>query len=288
MQKTLAIRFNAERRRIHATGMRCPTKFSAKALLIDIDGVLYTADTPVPGAVEAVAVLQERDIPHRYISNSTRRSRTMVAERLRLMGFPIREDEILTPAVAAARYLVTQKKMRGIFVTTNEVIQDFTAAGVIPAADRIDAVIVGDAGSSLSYTLLNAAFRAIMEGAEILALEKDRYWMDTKGLSLAAGPFVAALEYATGKEALVIGKPSPVFFQLALSDMGIRAGETVMIGDDIKTDIQGAMQCGMSGILVRTGKFREDALGQSGVHPTCILDAFPAVLDLFADRPPRS
>ena len=263
--------------------MRCPTKFSAKALLIDIDGVLYTADTPVPGAVEAVAVLQERDIPHRYISNSTRRSRTMVAERLRLMGFPIREDEILTPAVAAARYLADQKKMRAIFVTTNDVIPDFASAGIIPVSDHVDAVIVGDADGSLTYDLLNTAFRAAMQGAQILALEKDRFWMDTNGLSLAAGPFVTALEYATGKNAIVIGKPSPTFFQLALSSMHVRAGETAMIGDDVHADISGAMQYGLRGILVRTGKFSADVLRQSGVKPTLILDAFPAVLDLFVD-----
>ena len=253
------------------------------ALLIDIDGVLYTGGAPVPGAIKAVSALQERFVPHRYLSNSTRRSRAAIAERLQKMGFPIRKEEILTPAVAAAGYLAEKKKTRAVFVTTESVLEDFAAARITPAADRVDAVIVGDAGNALTYDLLNTAFRAVMQGARIIALEKDRYWMDASGLSLAAGPFVAALEFATRKKALVIGKPSPAFFRRALTELHAPAGITAMIGDDIRTDIQGAMQCGMAGFLVRTGKFREDALVQSAVRPTRILDTFPGVLEFFPE-----
>jgi HAD superfamily hydrolase (TIGR01458 family) len=250
-------------------------------LLIDMDGVLYTGSTPVEGAIETVAFLRKQKIPHRFISNSTRRSRQAIAERLQGMGFPIPTDEILTPAVAAARLLTEKKERRCIFVTTADVQQEFAAAGILAAENSAGNVIVGDAGEALTYGLMNAAFRAVMQGAQILALEKDRYWMDTGGLSLAAGPFVAALEYATGKEALVVGKPSPAFFRSALAELGTLPKETAMVGDDIHADIAGAMRCGMAGILVRTGKFREDELVRSGVRPTLIIDAFPDVLDRF-------
>ncbi len=115
--------------------------------------------------------------------------------------------------------------------------------------------------------------RMILSGAEIIALEKDRTWMGNDGLMLSAGPFVTALEYATGKEASCAGKPSPAFFATALEGLGIPAPEVAMVGDDIETDIGGAQGCGMQGILVRTGKFREDTLTSSRVVPDLIIDS---------------
>lgn len=100
-------------------------------------------------------------------------------------------------------------------------------------------MIVGDAGDMITYDSLNTAFRYLMEGAELIALEKDRYWMAHDGLSLSAGPFVHALELASGKTAIIMGKPSTAFFDLALNDMGLLPGQVAMIGDDITTDIGG-------------------------------------------------
>jgi HAD superfamily hydrolase (TIGR01458 family) len=115
--------------------------------------------------------------------------------------------------------------------------------------------------------------RILLEGAELLALEKDRYWREPDGLVLSAGPFVAALEYAAGIEAQLMGKPSAEFFRLALEDMDASPQETVMIGDDIHTDVGGAQEMGMSGILVRTGKYSEDTAKSSRVTPDMVLDS---------------
>ncbi len=137
----------------------------------------------------------------------------------------------------------------------------------------MDYVIIGDAGDKLTYASLNRAFRHLNRGAELIALEKDRYWMAPDGLSLSAGPFIEALEFATGKTAVVMGKPSLTFFELALNDMGLRAQETAMIGDDIITDIGGAQCAGMKGILVRTGKFSEENLSQVEIAPEYIINS---------------
>jgi len=104
-----------------------------------------------------------------------------------------------------------------------------------------------------------------------MALERDRYWMDAGGLSLSAGPFVAALEYATGSRAELVGKPSPAFFRVALDSMGLSPGECAMIGDDAVSDIQGAMDSGMAGLLVETGKFRQEELSRLSRPPTKVL-----------------
>jgi HAD superfamily hydrolase (TIGR01458 family) len=243
-----------------------------RGFLLDLDGVLYVGDLPVPGAVEALHSLRERGCPIRFISNSTRRSRASVAGRLRAMGFLIDEHEILTPAVAAASMLRREGKT-AFLVTTGDVHRDFEEAGITVTGDNPDAVVIGDAGDRFTYGLLNRAMRMILSGAQLIALERDRTWMGAEGLMLSAGPFVAALEYATGKEAICMGKPSPGFFTIALEGLGIPASGAAMVGDDIESDIGGAKRCGMQGILARTGKFREDLLASSGVLPDLIIDS---------------
>jgi HAD superfamily hydrolase (TIGR01458 family) len=144
-----------------------------------------------------------------------------------------------------------------------------------------DAVIVGDLGEAFGYGVLNAAFRQVMDGAELIALQKNRYWLTAEGLSLDVGAFVAALEYATGREAYVVGKPSSPFFELVLRDLGVRAQDAAMVGDDVESDIGGALAAGLAGILVRTGKYRPDAVAAAGVTPTATVDSIADVPELL-------
>ena len=122
-------------------------------------------------------------------------------------------------------------------------------------------MLVGDLGAGFTYERLNAAFRRLVGGAELLAVQKNRYWRTREGLSLDAGPFVAALEYASGKGATIVGKPEEDFFRLALEDMGLEAHEVAMVGDDAGADVAGAQSAGLTGILVKTGKYRPGAEG---------------------------
>jgi len=133
----------------------------------------------------------------------------------------------------------------------------------------------------MTYDLLNAAFRAVTGGAEIIALEKDRYWMAPDGFMLSAGPFVAALEFAAGKTATVMGKPSKAFFDMALRDMDLRPDQAVMVGDDIITDIAGARKTGMKAVLVRTGKFRDETLRTAVIKPTYVIDSIARLGDIL-------
>ena len=251
-----------------------------EAFLIDLDGVMYVGEKATPGARDAIRYLEDQGYPFRFVSNTTRRSRESIAARLRGMGFSIPKDHVFTPAAAAAAYLSGKRKKPAILLTTDEVAGEImAAAGIVQHAATAETVIVGDAGEKFTYGSLNEAFRRLLEGAELVALEKDRYWMGEDGMMLSAGPFVKALEYAGGREAVVMGKPSPAFFRQALAAMGAEPGTTAMIGDDVVTDIGGAMACGLSGILVRTGKFREEALAGAPYHPSAIL---PSIADLPA------
>ncbi len=252
------------------------------AVLIDLDGVLYVGDAPIPGAVETLEWLRDEGIPFRCVTNTTRRSRRAVADRLNGFGFAIPEAWCFTPALAAVRRLGEEGVAACHLIATGDVHRDFEEAGIRLASEDVPYVVVGDAGDRWTYGSMNRAFRLLLSGARLIALERDRYWRDADGLALSAGPFVAALEYAAGVTAEVVGKPSPAFFRLALADLGVPAERAVMVGDDIATDIGGAQSAGLGALLVRTGKFRPDALAAASVVPDRVLGSIadlPALLE---------
>ena len=253
---------------------------SPKGFLIDLDGVMYTGNSPVPGAKDAIDFISKSGLPYRFLSNTTRKSRKTIAGRLAGMGLIIPEQYIFTPAVAASAYIRNSGKHKCWFLITGDADRDFDPSLEPTLDETVDCVVIGDAGEKITYDTLNTAFRHLMCGAGLIALERDRYWMAEDGLSLSAGPFVSALEFATGLKAVVIGKPSPEFFLLALKDMGILPEEAVMIGDDILTDIAGAQALGMKGVLVRTGKFQQNVVQSSGVRPDYTIDSIKDLPEL--------
>jgi len=252
-----------------------------KGFLIDLDGVLYIGDAPVQGAHETLELLRKKHYQFRFVSNTTRKSRRTIVERMAKMGFLIQEEDIFSPPIAAREYMKNTRKKPCCLLVTKDVERDFEAGGTFSDRHGIECVVIGDAGDRITYESLNAAFRHLMNGAELIALEKDRYWMSPDGLSLSAGPFVSALEFATGKSATVIGKPSKTFFDAALKDMHLQPDQVAMIGDDIITDIGGANDAGMKSILVRTGKYRKDTLNNSGIKPSYIIESFAHLVELL-------
>lgn len=251
-----------------------------KGLLIDLDGVLYVGRDPIPGAKEAISFLNESGYSYRFVTNTTRKSQESVAKHLDMLGFDVPGDLIFSPPRAAVVYIKKTGKNRIALLTTGDVHLDFEKDGLAVVNESPDFVVIGDAGDNFTYSSMNNAFRMVLGGADILALERDRYWMGNDGLMLSAGPFVSALEYATGKKAEVMGKPSRNFFTLALESMDISPGEAAMIGDDVVTDVGGAISSGLSGVLVRTGKFRSEALAASGVKPTRVIDSIADIESL--------
>jgi HAD superfamily hydrolase (TIGR01458 family) len=253
-----------------------------KGFLIDLDGVLYVGDRAIDGALEAVAFLTERKYRFRFVSNTTRKCRRTIAGNLKKMGFDIDPSAIFTPPLAAIAKMNAAGRHRCMLITTGDVHEDFEEyCEMSDKPGNVDYVVVGDAGDDLTYATLNRAFRLINTGAELIALEKDRYWMAEGGLMLSAGPFIAALEFATGKSATVMGKPSRQFFEMALSDMGLPADQVAMIGDDILTDVAGARKAGMKAILVRTGKFSKISLDSAAIKPTSVIDSIAGIVDIL-------
>ena len=255
-----------------------------QAYLLDLDGTLYAGGAAIPGATEAVARLRKRRIPHRLVTNTTSRSRAMLVERLRGYGFEASAEEIFTATVAGTALARTAGYRRIAPFIPEPALEDIGELELVggtsgPRGARApDAVLVGDLGDRWSYALLQEAFEYLMGGAALVALSRDRYWLQGARLALDAGPFVAALEFATGKPAAVAGKPSPAFYAAALTSLGLSPATPVaMVGDDLWSDVEGAQRAGLQGWLVRTGKYRESVLRESGIRPDRILDSVAAL-----------
>ena len=245
------------------------------AFLLDLDGTLYTDAGAVPGAVEALAELRRRGVPLRYVTNTTRRSRRRLADRLAGYGFAAETAEIVSAPMACVAMLEARGATRVAAFVADETLEDFAAFDLTSA--RPEAVVIGDLGDAWDFARLNRAFLQLMEGADLIALQRDRYWLRGDGLALDAGPFVAALEYATGKTAVVCGKPSEAFYRAAVaslpSEVRAEPRRVVMVGDDLWGDVEGGQRAGLAGWMVRTGKFREELLAASGIVPDRIIDS---------------
>jgi HAD superfamily hydrolase (TIGR01458 family) len=232
-----------------------------RGVLLDLSGVLYQGDHALPGAAAAVERLRAASLPVRFITNITRKGSGEVLRHLATLGFDIAPDDLLSAPIAARRYL----EHRGLhpYLLVHPALEaDF--ADLVGNAP--DAVLVGDAADGFTYAALNRAFRLLLDGAPLLAMGNNRYFRDRDGLSLDIGPFVAALKYASGATATVLGKPAPAFFHAALESLDCDPEEAVMVGDDALADVDGALAAGCQGILVQTGKYRpgdEDQITRS-------------------------
>jgi len=247
------------------------------AVLLDIDGVLYVGDEPIAGAVAALDQLRALSAGLRLLTNTTSRSRRQIVEHLHELGFDVASDEVLTPAALAVRHC-REREYQSVKLLVGEALRDDLAElSDVAGGGAVDAVILGDLGDGFTPEVLNEAFRLLMDGAELVALQHNRYWRRPDGLVLDVGAYSAALEYATAKKAAVVGKPAPAFFAAALADLNAQADRAVMIGDDIEADVGGAIAAGLRGILVRTGKYREDTLETSAVVPTEIVNSIADV-----------
>jgi HAD superfamily hydrolase (TIGR01458 family) len=244
------------------------------AILLDVDGVLHVSGHAIPGAVEAVARLRDAGHRLRFVTNTTVRSRADLVRELRAMGIELEEEELQTTAGAAVRLLADR---RVLALTMPRIIDDLR--GIDLVGEGAEAVLIGGADESgetnrvFSYMNLARAFAELQAGAELFALHKNRWWQTARGPLLDSGAFVAGLEYAAETEATVIGKPSPAYFDAALAALDAEPGLTWMVGDDIEADVAGAQKCGMRAVLVRTGKFRPDAVERSGVAPDGIVSS---------------
>jgi HAD superfamily hydrolase (TIGR01458 family) len=253
-----------------------------RGVLLDLAGVIYQGEYALPGAIDAVARLHRAGLLLRFVTNTTRATKRALHERLARLGLDIADGELFTPSQAARDWLAKNDRSPFLLVHPG-LAKEFEDMPDRPKR----AVIVGDAGPAFDYANLNSAFRELIGGAELIALAKNRTFKDEDGkLSLDAGAFVAALEYATGREALILGKPAPAFFAAALASMDCPPEHAVMVGDDAEADVAGALRAGLGrAVLVRTGKYRDGDEEQFAPPPTLTVENLPEAADwIIANR----
>ena len=249
-------------------------------ILFDLDGVIYQGDSLISGAKESINLLRQNNIPCRFITNTTRMTKKNLVTKLQAMGLILEVNEVFAAPHAAVEYCKNMKYTTiDLVVPDNEIEEDFIDFDL--HAENPQAIVLGDMGNLFTFDLLNALFKKILNGAEIVAMHKNKYWHSRNGLTLDLGAFVAALEFATEKEAVVIGKPNPHLFQLAVKPWGLSFQSIYMVGDDIGGDIGGANNVGMQSILVKTGKYREESLKRSEITPDFIINSVADLPELL-------
>jgi HAD superfamily hydrolase (TIGR01458 family) len=254
-------------------------------VLIDIDGVLTVSWQPLPGAVAALRQLRTAGLPLALVTNTTSRPRSSIASALAGAGFPVTAADILiAPAIAAAYLNDHYPGARCLLLNSGDIGEDLAGVTLARSGDPapVDVVLVGGAGPEFSYPALNAAFGCLRDGATLVAMHRGLYWRTSEGLQLDSGAFVAGLEQAAGTEAEVVGKPAAAFFATALAHLGTGAAHTRMVGDDIETDVLAAQRHGLTGVLVKTGKYLPATHHGASGTPDHVLDSFtdlPALLE---------
>lgn len=252
-----------------------------RGLLVDIDGVLVVSWQALPGARDAFAALREAGVPMRLVTNTTSRTRAGITEALRAAGFAVEADEVITVAGAAADHLVRHHPgARCLLLNSGDLGPDLDGITLVPPDTEpadVDVVLLGGAGPEFTYEALNHALACLVEGAALVALHRNLVWRTAEGLALDTGAYVAGLEQASGVEAAIIGKPAAAMFEAGVSALGLAPGEVAMVGDDLVSDVRGALAAGLTGVQVRTGKFRAEQLDDGGRPPDVVLDAFADV-----------
>ncbi len=241
-----------------------------RALILDVDGVLYHAGQAIPGAAEALEEFRRRGYPFRLLTNITRRSRATLARDLQRMGLPVEAGEVLTASYLTAQYLRQHGRPRTWVLLDGDALEEF--AGLELVEEGAACVALGDMAAKFTYELLNRVLRVLWDGADFVVMQADPYDLGKNGPTVNVGGWLALLERASGRRATLVGKPSPICYQMALAELGVTAEQALGVGDRVESDVAGGRAAGMRTVLLRTGHFRPQDL-EGPVQPDLILDS---------------
>lgn len=261
-------------------------------VLFDIDGVLVTSWQAIPGAAETLRLLAGRQIACSYLTNTTTRTRAEIAEAMSAAGMAVRPDEVITAAVLTADYVRTHYPgARCVLVNNGDIAEDMAGIDLVDidgVRDAPDVVLLGGAGPEYSHLTLSRVYEWMTRDVPVIAMHRSTAWKTADGLRIDTGMYLIGMEEASGRKAIAVGKPAPAGFQVAAARLGVDPDEMYMVGDDLNNDVLAAQVVGMTGVLVRTGKFRQDILDrwvadEFAMQPNHVIDSvaeLPAVLDL--------
>ncbi|HZY85687.1 MAG TPA: HAD-IIA family hydrolase [Gemmataceae bacterium] len=260
--------------------------------LIDMDGVVYRGHELVPGADRFLAELRDRDVPFRFLTNNSQRTRRDVATRLRRLGVAVEEEHVFTCAMATARFLADQRPNGTAYVIGEGGLLTALHNNGYAVVDKDpDFVVVGE-GRTFSFEMAEAALNMVRGGARLVATNLDPNCPTPTGSRPGCGALVALLEAASGVRAFSVGKPSPLMMRAARKELGLRAEQTVVIGDTMETDVLGGVQMGCHTVLVLSGSTRREDLARYAYRPDKVVESIAdlshdQLVGEFAPHPPE-
>ncbi|CAN3126850.1 HAD-IIA family hydrolase [Mycobacterium sp. smrl_JER01] len=266
-------------------------------VLFDIDGVLVTSWEPIAGAAESLQVLADNQIARAYLTNTTTRTRAQIADLLTEAGMAVRADEVITAAVLTADYVRDRyPDARCFLVNSGQIAEDMPGIDIVystefsgrRAPEPPDVVLLGGAGPEYSHLTLSWVYDWMAQGVPVVAMHRSTSWTTVDGLRIDTGMYLIGMEETSGRKATAVGKPAPEGFLSAAARLGVDPDEMYMVGDDLNNDVLAGQVVGMTGVLVRTGKFRQDTLDrwaadEFAMQPNHVIDSvadLPDLLDL--------
>ncbi|MCL2534069.1 MAG: HAD-IIA family hydrolase [Nocardiaceae bacterium] len=254
-----------------------------EGVLFDIDGVLVTSWRPVPGAVEALDELRRSGGVRSFLTNTTSRTCGEIASALDAAGFDIRPEEIVTAVRLTTEYLrSTYPGARVMLLNHGDIRADME--GIEFDDDDPEVIVIGGAGSEFTHDALSRVLDRMVAGVPVVAMHRALMWSESDGLRLDTGAYLPGLEEASGSRIVSIGKPSLAGFLTAAELMGVDPAAMVMVGDDFRSDVLPAQRVGMTGVLVRTGKFRQPVLDLAVDRPDHVIDSVADLPAWLAER----
>ncbi len=259
---------------------------TVRTILFDMDGVLYRGQSVLPGVRELLNFCKQHDIAYACITNNATRTRAQYAEKLTGLQLPIPAERVFTSSLITSHYL-RQHYPRGTTVyalgmsgLSDALFHD----GYFVAQDDRPHLVVQGADFTVTYEKLKRACLAINAGARFVATNLDRTFPSEEGLVPGAGALVAIVQSATGVEPLVVGKPEPMIFQVALDMLGGTPETALVIGDRLDTDIAGACNAGIRSVLMLTGVSQQEDVDRSNVQPDLVCDTLEHLLAVWQGR----
>ena len=221
-----------------------------KAIFFDLSGVIYEGKRLIPGASDVIYRLRKTHFQLRFVTNTATKNTETILSELCEMGIQVHANELFTAPMAVKQYLL-QEQLRPKLVVHPNIISEFSDLN----CDNPNCVVMGDARDQLHYQSLNEIFQMCHAGMPLIGIGMNKYFKDENGLQLDAGPFIRAIEWAAGVDAIIMGKPNLIFFQAVVESTGLAESQCLMIGDDVISDVNGAVEAGLFGVLVKTGKY---------------------------------
>ncbi len=266
-------------------------------VLFDIDGVLVTSWKPIDGARDTLERLADRQIARSYLTNTTTRTRVQIAALLTEAGMAVAPDEVVTAAVLTADFVRDRyPDARCFVVNSGDIADDMPGIDIVasvdtrggPMPDKPDVVLLGGAGPEYDHVTLSWVYDWMAQGVPVVAMHRSTSWTTTDGLRIDTGMYLLGMEEVSGRNATAVGKPAPAGFLASAARLGVEPDEMYMVGDDLNNDVLAGQVVGMTGVLVRTGKFRQDTLDrwaadEFAMQPNHVIDSvadLPGLLGL--------